>query len=216
MSQIARVSTAVSAVAKNTQSRVGRGRSLRPRASENAQAGADDVDRRRALFGLSTAALASALSPLSSIAAEEEKAKKVVAVPYAKYAVQAESSEEAINVAKALKEAGARLYGAFWCENCNKQKELLGKEAMEYIDYIECFPDGVYQNSPGHEDRVKPDGICDGYTSAWPLWVIPKPDGEEIGIQGQIKKPRDLQRLIKEAKGEKTDLLKYFTTLEVE
>ena len=216
MSQIARVSTAASAVAKNTQSRVGRGRSLRPRASENAQASADDVDRRRALFGLSTAALASALSPLSSIAAEEEKAKKVVAVPYAKYAVQAESSEEAINVAKALKEAGARLYGAFWCENCNKQKELLGKEAMEYIYYIECFPDGVYQNSPGHEDRVKPDGICDGYTSAWPLWVIPKPDGEEIGIQGQIKKPRDLQRLIKEAKGEKTDLLKYFTTLEVE
>lgn len=172
---------------------------------------------RRAMLGLSTAALVSTFAPsLRAIAAEEEKAKKVVAVPYTKYVVQKESTEEAIAVAKELKAAGARLYGAFWCENCNKQKELLGKEAMEYIDYVECFPNGVYQNSPGHEDVIKPDAICKGYSDAWPLWVVPKGADDEIGIQGQIKKPRDLQRLIKEAKGEKGDLLKYFTTLEMD
>jgi hypothetical protein len=53
------------------------------------------------------------------------------------------------------------------------------------------------------EDFTKPDKICDGYSSAWPLWVIPKgvsADGtqDEIGIQGQIKKPKDLLRLVKE------------------
>lgn len=183
----------------------------------SASANDEHLDRRAALFGLSTAALASAFGvPLGAIADEEEKAKKVVAVPYTKYVVQKESSEEAIAIAKQLKEAGARLYGAFWCENCNKQKELLGKEAMEYIDYVECFPNGVYQNAEGHEDVIKPDGICTGYTSAWPLWVVPKGEDDEIGIQGQIKKPRELQRFIKEAKGEKFDALKYFTTLEME
>jgi hypothetical protein len=45
---------------------------------------------------------------------------------------------------------------------------------------------------------------------------VPKGEDDEIGIQGQIKKPRELQRLIKEAKGEKFDALKYFTTLEME
>ena len=117
---------------------------------------------------------------------------------------------------KSLKAAGARLYGAFWCENCNKQKEVLGKEAMEYIDYVECFPNGVYQNAPdGRPNVTKPDAVCEGYTSAWPLWVVPKDGGEvgeEIGIQGQIKKPKELQRLVKEAKGDKFDKLAYLTT----
>ena len=34
----------------------------------------------------------------------------------------------------------------------------------------------------------------------------------QIGIQGQIKKPKELQRLIKEAKGDKFDPVAYFTT----
>ena len=45
--------------------------------------------------------------------------------------------------------------------------------------------------------------------------MVPKGEDDEIGIQGQVKKPRDLQRLINEAKGEKVDLVKYFTTLDM-
>jgi len=182
----------------------------------------DDVDRRAVVFGgLSTAALTfmATLGTTTNMAyaAEdaETKAKKIVAVPYTPYVVTSDSSEEALETAKQLNAAGARLYGAFWCENCNKQKELLGKQAMELINYVECFPDGVYQNAEGHEDVIKPSGICTGYTSAWPLWVVPKGD-DEIGIQGQIKKPRELQRLVKEARGEKFDAMKYFTTLEMD
>ena len=175
-----------------------------------------EMSRRSAAFsGLAAAVAANISLPLgAAVAAEPEK--KVVAVPYTPYQVQSDSSEEAIRVAKSLKAAGARLYGAFWCENCNKQKEQLGKQAMEYIDYVECFPNGVYQNSPdGREDVTKPDGICEGYTSAWPLWVVPKEGGEpgdEIGIQGQIKKPKELERLIREAKGDKFDAVAYFTS----
>ena len=184
----------------------------------------DIIDRRSALIGgLSTTALAfmttfgTTTNDVAWAADDAEaKAKKVVAVPYTPYVVTSDSSEEALETAKQLNAAGARLYGAFWCENCNKQKELLGKQAMEMINYVECFPDGVYQNAEGHEDVIKPAGICTGYTSAWPLWVVPKGEDDEIGIQGQVKKPRELQRLIKEAKGEKFDALKYFTTLEME
>jgi hypothetical protein len=183
----------------------------------------DIIDRRSLIGGLSTTALAfmttfGTTTGDGAWAAEdaEAKTKKVVAVPYTPYVVTSDSSEEALETAKQLNAAGARLYGAFWCENCNKQKELFGKQAMEMINYVECFPDGVYQNAEGHEDVIKPAGICTGYTSAWPLWVVPKGEDDEIGIQGQVKKPRELQRLIKEAKGEKFDALKYFTTLEME
>lgn len=176
---------------------------------------------RRSLFTSAAAGLAATIAsnvmlPLGPAVAAD--VQKVVAVPYTPYQVTSESTPEAIEAAKALKAAGARVYGAFWCENCNKQKELLGKEAMEYINYVECFPNGVYQNSPDHEDQTKPDKICEGYTSAWPLWVVPKEgtteDGglDEIGIQGQIKKPKELMRLVKEARGEKFDAVKYFTT----
>jgi hypothetical protein len=174
-----------------------------------------EPSRRQAAFaGLAAAVAANITLPVGPALAGDPN--KVVTVPYTKYEVTSESSAESVEAAKALKAAGARLYGAFWCENCNKQKEVLGKEAMQYIDYVECFPNGVYQNAPdGRADVTKPDAVCEGYTSAWPLWVVPKDGGEpgdEIGIQGQIKKPKELQRLVREAKGDKFDPVAYFTS----
>jgi hypothetical protein len=179
-------------------------------------------NRRQAIVGLSSLAIALGLqttSQSSFAAEEEEKKKKVVAVKFTPYVVQSESSEEMIEVAKQLKEAGARLYGAFWCENCNKQKETLGKQAMAMIEYVECFPEGVYQNSPdGRADVTKPADFCGPYSEAWPMWVLPSPgtpDTPEIGVQGKILKEKELKKLINEASGKKVDLVKYFTTLEV-
>jgi hypothetical protein len=168
---------------------------------------------RASLASLATVVAANALGPVPAAVAGDPN--KVVAVEYTPYVVDSASSAEAIEVAKSLKAAGARLYGAFWCENCNKQKEILGKEAMEYVNYVECFPDGVYQNTPGRADVTKPAAFCEGYTDAWPLWVIPKDGGdpgEEIGVAGKIAKPKELQRLIREAKGEKFDAVKYLTS----
>ena len=180
----------------------------------------DNVSTRRAAI-VSGFSAALAISSPAAFAADknEEKKKKVVAVPYTPYVPQSESSEEMLEVAKQLKDAGARLYGAFWCENCNKQKETLGKEAMEMIEYVECFPDGVYQNAPdGRADVTKPAEFCGPYSEAWPMWVLPSPttpETPEIGVQGKVLKAKELKKLVKEAAGEKVDLVKYFTTLEV-
>ena len=178
--------------------------------------------RRAAIVsGFSAVLAVSASTSPAAFAADkdEEKKKKVVAVPYTPYVPQSESSEEMLEVAKQLKDAGARLYGAFWCENCNKQKETLGKEAMEMIEYVECFPDGVYQNAPDvRADVTKPAEFCGPYSESWPMWVLPSPstpETPEIGVQGKVLKAKELKKLVKEAGGEKVDLVKYFTTLEV-
>lgn len=40
-----------------------------------------------------------------------------------------------------LDETGAKFYGAYWCPNCNEQKELFGASA-DRLPYVECTPDG--------------------------------------------------------------------------
>ena len=39
--------------------------------------------------------------------------------------------------AKCLTEKDVKEYGAFWCPNCAKQKEMFGK-SFQYVTYIEC------------------------------------------------------------------------------
>jgi len=39
--------------------------------------------------------------------------------------------------AQCLTKEGAVEYGAFWCPNCAKQKEMFGK-SFKYITYVEC------------------------------------------------------------------------------
>lgn len=49
--------------------------------------------------------------------------------------------------AKCLTDKGIKLYGAFWCHNCENQKKAFG-ESWKYINYIECStPDGQNQTS---------------------------------------------------------------------
>jgi len=57
-------------------------------------------------------------------------------------AVTTQSSDRSIAVAKALQAKGAKMYGAYWCSHCFDQKQLLGREAMRYVDYVECAKDG--------------------------------------------------------------------------
>ena len=39
--------------------------------------------------------------------------------------------------AKCLTEKSFKMYGADWCPNCKKQKNIFGK-SFKYVDYIEC------------------------------------------------------------------------------
>ena len=43
-----------------------------------------------------------------------------------------------IELAKHLSQTGAKFYGSFLCGHCHNQKQLFGKEAMQYIPYVEC------------------------------------------------------------------------------
>lgn len=53
------------------------------------------------------------------------------------------SGSAEISLARYLKRIGAKMYGAFWCPYCTRQKELFGKKAFASIKYIECDPRGV-------------------------------------------------------------------------
>ncbi|NEQ50391.1 MAG: vitamin K epoxide reductase family protein [Leptolyngbya sp. SIO3F4] len=48
-----------------------------------------------------------------------------------------------VALAKHLKEVDAKMYGAYWCPHCFDQKQLFGKEAKNYMPYIECADDGA-------------------------------------------------------------------------
>jgi hypothetical protein len=68
------------------------------------------------------------------------------------------------------------MYGAFWCPHCARQKELFGKEAWSYIEYIECAPKGYNAN-------VKLCTNVDGF----PTWsFLGKPNTTEIIVSGEV------------------------------
>jgi hypothetical protein len=56
--------------------------------------------------------------------------------------VRRESTEQATSLARYLRSSGAVMYGAFWCPHCRRQRELFGREAFGYVDYVECDPRG--------------------------------------------------------------------------
>jgi hypothetical protein len=53
------------------------------------------------------------------------------------HAVKAAGPSKYDAFAKCLTQNKAVMYGAFWCENCKKQKDLFG-ESVHYIPYQEC------------------------------------------------------------------------------
>ncbi|CAN0350234.1 unnamed protein product [Ectocarpus sp. 12 AP-2014] len=57
--------------------------------------------------------------------------------------IDTESSPQALRIGKKLKSLDAKMYGAYWCTHCFNQKEMLGKQAMSKVKYIECSNRGV-------------------------------------------------------------------------
>jgi glutaredoxin-related protein len=106
----------------------------------------------------SIASPALAAPPIAIIAEElgyfpvKNKAGDVVYIPKK---IQRESTAQAVELAKEMQQKGITMYGAFWCPHCARQKEIFGKEAWSYINYVECASKGY-----GYK------GICkdvDGY-----------------------------------------------------
>lgn len=90
----------------------------------------------------------------------DERTGQTVMVP-AK--AKRQSTEQSIELAKYLQSSGAKIYAAYWCPHCARQKELFGREAWKYIDYVECSPKGY---------RSKYATCIDKKVDGYPTWVF--------------------------------------------
>ena len=55
------------------------------------------------------------------------------------------------------------MFGAYWCSHCIDQKNTLGKDAFQLINYVECDEDGVQSKAPACKAREIP---------GFPTWEI--------------------------------------------
>jgi glutaredoxin len=55
----------------------------------------------------------------------------------------AHSSAQALALGRRLADMGAVMYGGYACSHCYRQKEILGREALEMITYVECGKGGA-------------------------------------------------------------------------
>lgn len=102
----------------------------------------------------------------SNIQQSQAQADGYYEIPYQEPPITTESSPRAVTLAKRLKEAGARMYGAFWCSHCYDQKEAFGKQAMADFPYVECYPDGFMKGT-------KMASVCtDAGIKGFPTWVL--------------------------------------------
>ena len=63
-------------------------------------------------------------------------------LPFAEPEVTRLSSPRALGLARALRAAGAEMFGAFWCSHCLEQRQAFGIAAQADLPYVECYPDG--------------------------------------------------------------------------
>ena len=120
--------------------------------------------------------------------------KQDINLPYAPIPIQTESSELGVEVAQKLQKAHAKFYGAFWCSHCGDQKQMLGKEAFQYIDYVECFPDGYQSKLKGPMAPACQGNVDNGY----PQWVIEDgPGGKPVRLSPGEKTVNELEGLLK-------------------
>jgi thiol-disulfide isomerase/thioredoxin len=56
------------------------------------------------------------------------------------------SQEELDKFANCISDSGAKMYGAFWCPKCAKQKKMFGS-SVQYFKEIECDPRGENEQS---------------------------------------------------------------------
>ena len=116
---------------------------------------------------VAAAATAARAAPPIAIIAEElgyfpvtNKAGETVYIPKR---VQRESSDQATELARRLRQQGVVMAGTYWCPHTSRQKELFGREAWQNINYVECSSKG-YNGNAGYCLTNKVEG--------YPTWVF--------------------------------------------
>ena len=78
----------------------------------------------------------------------------------------ASSNHDAL--ASCLTEKGVKMYGAFWCPHCERQKDMFGS-SFEKINYTEC-------SLPDRSGQTK--ACIDKNIEKYPTWEFP--DGSRV------------------------------------
>lgn len=112
------------------------------------------------IAGLVVAALSTSYSTAQPIGSDE-----VELAPF-RIEVTTKSSPLALSLARHLHSIGAKMYGAFWCSHCLEQKQMFGREAAKFVDYVECFPDGY------RKGITMAKACADAKIEGFPTWVI--------------------------------------------
>jgi hypothetical protein len=68
--------------------------------------------------------------------------------PRVGWEIKTTSGAAEIALAKHLKQAGVKVYGAYWCPHCYEQKQLFGKQAWKSIASVECAEDALKNPQP--------------------------------------------------------------------
>lgn len=86
--------------------------------------------------------------------------------------VSVTDSKALTELALHLKKINAKMYGAYWCPYCTRQKEMFGKSAIQSISYIECDPRG---------ENAQPNLCKAAKITGYPTWEI---KGKQyVGVQ---------------------------------
>lgn len=107
----------------------------------------DELRRAAAPGGAAAAATALVLT-LSWAAVDAPAAAAADSLPFDEPEVTRLSSPRAVALAKKLRAAGARMYGAFWCSHCFEQRQAFGAAAAADLPYVECYPNGFGRGVP--------------------------------------------------------------------
>ncbi len=90
------------------------------------------------------------------------------------FTVQDSSGEAEIELAKHLKNIGAKMYSAYWCPHCYEQKKVFGIEALQskLVPFVECAPDGVDPQPAICQEVADKVKKATGNSFGFPTWEI--------------------------------------------
>ncbi|NEQ82372.1 MAG: hypothetical protein F6K26_19620 [Moorea sp. SIO2I5] len=66
------------------------------------------------------------------------------------YTITSSSSEANMALAEHLEKLEVKMYGAFWCDHCNQQKEMFAQGAWSQVNYIQCWDSMAEKLTPRH------------------------------------------------------------------
>jgi uncharacterized membrane protein len=90
------------------------------------------------------------------------------------FTVQDTSGEAELELAKHLKNVGAKMYSAYWCPHCYEQKKVFGVEALQakLIPFVECAADGVDAQPALCQEVATKVQKATGKGFGFPTWEI--------------------------------------------